>query len=135
MVNNKVKKWILKAMEDYKTIQHEFIFPEKEIITSTVCFHSQQFVEKVLKAYLTYKKVDFKKTHNIDLLLKFCIEKDNEFKELYVGDLTTYAVEIRYPDEFYIPSLKEAKQCFNIVDKVKNFVFKKLKINENNYVK
>ena len=122
-------------MEDYKTIKHEFTFPEKEIITSTVCFHSQQFVEKVFKEYLTYKKVDLRKTHNLDLLLKFCIEKDNEFKKLYIGDLTTCAVEIRYPDEFYIPSLKEEKNFFNIVKKVKDFVFKKLKINENYYVK
>jgi len=39
-----------------------------------------------------------------------------------------YAVEIRYPDEFYIPSITEAKEAFQIAQKVKDFVLKKLGI-------
>jgi HEPN domain-containing protein len=54
-MNEGVKKWLLKAFEDLKVIEHEISFPENEIPTSAVCFHCQQFVEKVLKAYLSLK--------------------------------------------------------------------------------
>jgi len=36
------------------------------------------------------------------------------------------AVEIRYPDEFYIPSIAEAKECFSIASKDKDFLLKKI---------
>ena len=129
-MDEKVKKWIIKAMEDFKTIEHELSFPEEEIPTGIVCFHAQQFVEKLLKAYLTWKKIDFGKTHNLEFLLTLCKKVDNEFINIEIGDLTFYAVEIRYPDEFYIPTLKEAKESYELAKKIKEFIFKKLNITE-----
>jgi HEPN domain-containing protein len=41
--------------------------------------------------------------------------------------LTRYAVETRYPDEFYIPSLEEAKESVRIAEKVRSFIVEKLK--------
>ncbi|MBW1960508.1 MAG: HEPN domain-containing protein [Deltaproteobacteria bacterium] len=35
----------------------------------TVCFHAQQCAEKYLKAFLTFKNIDFPKTHDIGELL------------------------------------------------------------------
>ncbi|MGC8765125.1 MAG: HEPN domain-containing protein [Brevinematia bacterium] len=53
-MNEYVLKWLKKAYEDYLTAFHEFNLPPKsEIITSSVCFHCKQAVEKFLKAYLT----------------------------------------------------------------------------------
>ncbi|SNQ62682.1 HEPN domain protein (fragment) [Candidatus Methanoperedens nitroreducens] len=43
-----------------------------------------------------------------------------------VGNLSFYAIEIRYPDEFYMPSVAEAKECFNIASKAKDFLLKKI---------
>lgn len=37
---------------------------------------------------------------------------------------------MRYPDEFYTPSLDEAKECVKIARKVKEFVLKKLEVKE-----
>lgn len=72
MINEKIKRWILKALNDIKIIEHEFKFNETEIVTDGVCFHSQQAVEKLLKAFLVSKNIDFGKTHNINLLLEQC---------------------------------------------------------------
>jgi HEPN domain-containing protein len=130
MIDEKVKKWLVKAMEDYRTIENEFKLSEEEIVPAAVCFHAQQFVEKVLKAYLTLKAKDFGKTHNLEFLLKLCSQEDKDFENLDIGDLTFYAVEIRYPEEFYTPSLEEAKSAFQITKQVKEFVFKKLNITE-----
>ena len=33
-------------------------------------------------------------------------------------------LEVRYPDEFYIPTIDEAKECIKIAKKVKAFVLK-----------
>ncbi|MEM2110131.1 MAG: HEPN domain-containing protein [Candidatus Odinarchaeota archaeon] len=62
--------------------------PENEAVTSSICFHCQQFVEKMLKAFLTLKKVDFGKTHNIEYLLKLCTQKDGDFEKITLPDLT-----------------------------------------------
>jgi len=48
-MNDKVKKWIVKAMEDYKTVENEFKLSEEEIVTSSVCFHWQNELLKLLK--------------------------------------------------------------------------------------
>ncbi|AMM40014.1 DNA-binding protein [Candidatus Desulfofervidus auxilii] len=128
-----VKKWFIKAMEDLKVVEHEMVLLKNEIATSAVCFHCQQFVEKVLKAYLTIKNVDFGKTHNLEFLLELCRKQDRDFEQIDTGNLTFYAVDVRYPDEFYIPSFEEARECYEIAKKVKEFIERKLniKIEEN----
>jgi hypothetical protein len=63
-------------------------------------------------------------------LLQICIEADNDFLQVDVGNLSFYAVEVRYPDDFYIPTEQEAKECLEIARKVKEFVFEKLNIND-----
>lgn len=130
MIDEHIKKWLLKAMEDFITARHELSFPDEEIPTGTVCFHCQQLVEKLLKSYLVSKNIDFGKTHDLEFLLQLCIKQDDDFKELNIGNLKFYALEVRQPDEFYIPSIEEAKECFEIALKVKDFVFKKLGIKE-----
>lgn len=131
MIDEYTKQWIVKAMEDYKIAEHELSFPENEISTGPVCFHCQQVVEKMLKAYLVSKQVDFGKTHDLEALLELCAEQDSEFKYLPLGNLTDYAVEVRYPEEFYVPSVEDAQECFKLASEIKDFVLKKLGIEEN----
>lgn len=135
MISENVSKWIAKALEDFRTAKHELSFPENEISTGPVCFHCQQLVEKLLKAYLLSKNVDFEKTHDLEHLLDLCAKQDPDFAKLYVGNLTFYAVEVRYPDEFYIPSVEEARECFEIVLKIKDFILKKLEIENDEIIK
>jgi hypothetical protein len=45
-------------------------------------------------------------------------------------NLTDYAIDIRYPDEFYIPTIEEARNAFESATFVKEFIFKKLNITE-----
>ncbi|WEU40192.1 MAG: HEPN domain-containing protein [Candidatus Odinarchaeum yellowstonii] len=64
-MSEKIILWVKKAIEDFKTAKYEMNLPENEAVTSSICFHCQQFVEKMLKAFLTLKRIDFGKTHNI----------------------------------------------------------------------
>jgi len=129
-VNEEVKEWIIKAYEDYVTAKYLISLPEDEIITSAVCFHSQQFVEKIFKAFLVLCKIKFGRTHNLSLLKELCSQKDSSIAELEVEDLNMYAVESRYPEIFWIPSLEEARKAFEKAEHVKELMFKKLNIQE-----
>jgi HEPN domain-containing protein len=103
------------------------------MVTDAICFHSQQAVEKYLKAYLVFRGTDFNKTHNLEYLLEICTEKDSNFAIIDVGDLSFYAVEARYPDDFYIPTEKEARECLDKARAVKDFVFNKLNIKDSDF--
>jgi HEPN domain-containing protein len=122
-----IKLWLAKAESDLKTAQ--ILIKDKDPPTDSICFHAQQAVEKLLKAYLTYFDIKVPKTHDIATLLKLCLEVDKDFKELdleKLEELTFYAVEVRYPDAFYQPSKEEAKEALHQAIHLKKFVLKKL---------
>lgn len=75
---------------------------------------------------------DFKKSHDLEYLINLCSNIDNDFESLFNAAkiLSDYAIEIRYPDDFYIPSVEEANRCFDIASNVKEFILKKLNITE-----
>ena len=121
-----VRQWLLKALEDLKIAEHELSFPPEEQATGPVCFHCQQTAEKLFKAYMVFNGKDFPKTHDLEHLLELCARIAPDFKSLDLGNLTDYAIEVRYPDEFYTPTAGEAKESFKLTVKIKKFVFKEL---------
>ncbi|GBD39154.1 hypothetical protein HRbin37_01421 [bacterium HR37] len=129
-----VVQWLIKANDDLKT--SEILLKSEDIPTGAVCFHAQQAVEKFLKAYLTNIDVRTGKTHDIAKLLNMCIQHDKDFEKLNrekLEKLTFYAVEIRYPEEFYTPTTEEAKEAFELALTVKEFISKKLQIDIKEY--
>ena len=100
-----------------------------EDVTEIVCFHCQQAVEKYLKALLINKGHDkIPKTHNIDLLLNLCRKYDENFV-IYAGtELTSYAVDLRYPDILYIPNKEETGQAIKISNEIIELCKKNMKI-------
>lgn len=130
MIDKYLEQWLIKANNDLKVAENEIILTPEDMVTDAICFHSQQAVEKLLKAYLIFRQIDFDKSHNLEYLLEICSEKDESFSQLEVGNLSFYAVEIRYPDDFYIPTEKEARECLEIARKVKEFIYRKLNIND-----
>ena len=122
------KKWVSKAENDLKAAEQ--LLHSKEMVTDAICFHSQQVAEKYLKAFLVYHEIDFPKTHDISFLIEECKTVDKEFDTLFetkADFLTEFGVDIRYPEEFYIPSEEEARECLEICGKVRDFVKGKLK--------
>ncbi len=126
IINDLVKKWINKADKDLLTAERELTFEDP--VTDTICFHCQQAVEKYLKAFLVHHQIYFTKTHRIMDLLDLCATVDNSFiDELKdVDNLTDYAVEIRYPDVWLEPGIKDTKEAFELAKKVKEFVLIKI---------
>ncbi len=62
------KEWIKKAEEDYRVATREF--KAKPIACYAVCFHSQQCIEKYMKAVLQENETPFAKIHDLEILLK-----------------------------------------------------------------
>ena len=132
MIDLDLQNCLIKAFNDYKSAEMLLSFPPSEMVTDTICFHSEQFVEKILKAYLISKNEDFKKVHNLEYLVKQCSDIDLEFKWLdeVAKKLADYAVEVRYPDDFYMPSVEEAREAFILAIRVKEFIAKKIELTE-----
>ena len=123
----KVKQWLIKGDNDFKTAIDEFNTDNPA--TDTICFHAQQCVEKYLKGYLTLLNVHAGKTHNLGLLVKKCEQVDSDFGILFgkgVLELNEYAISVRYPDEFYMPEVSEARFAIEVADFVRGFVREKL---------
>ena len=126
IIDKLVHQWIKIAERDMLTSQRELeIVPN---VTDIICFHCQQAVEKYLKAFLTKHQIEFPKTHSIMTLINLCSGIDSSFKEklLKADLLTDYAVEIRYPDEWYEPTIEEARNAYELAKEVKEFVLEKL---------
>jgi HEPN domain-containing protein len=121
-----ITNWLKKANRDLIAAQHELTFPFP--ITESVCFHSQQAVEKFIKAYLVYQGVSFTKTHEIGELITKAELLDNEISKLKeeADTLTDYATTVRYPEELLEPSIDDSREALRIAEMVKIYILGKI---------
>lgn len=116
-----IKNWFFRANEDIAVINN-LVKSDAAYYTSTICFHSHQAVEKFLKAFLVYHDVDFPKTHDLDFLLLECQKINKTAFEIDLKSLTDFGVAVRYPDDFYIPDIKETLEYCDIAFEIKEIV-------------
>lgn len=93
------QKWIDKAQEDE--------LAGKEILnnghlSAPACFHFQQMIEKLLKAFLVFNDKEFLKTHDLIALASLIeiIAPDIANYKTELKTLGRYYVETRYPGDF-----------------------------------
>ncbi len=88
------KLWWRKAAEDLAVARETQDYP------SASCFHSQQAVEKAIKALLTLHQIPFPKFHNIGQLLELLQHSPTPpagVDAVGLAQLTRFAVDARYP--------------------------------------
>ena len=116
-MNKLTEEWINKAEKDYLTVK-QLLRSEMPVLEST-CFHSQQCIEKYMKAILQENNVAFEKTHDLNVLL----EQGKSFVpgletcKNEITDLSSYAVDIRYPG--LDVSKEEADVCIKSMEKLR----------------
>jgi HEPN domain-containing protein len=99
LVLDKVTEWFQYAQEDLASARHGLAMTEGPPYR-LIAFHSQQCVEKALKAYLVYHGVDFPYTHNISRLLELSNNITGWLEDLAEAEeLTPFATSLRYPGE------------------------------------
>ena len=126
---NIYKEW-LRAANDDLILLNDII--ENENITHLIAFHSQQVIEKTLKAYIEYKNDRVPKIHKIQTLVDMIdldFSKDDELIQI----LDTLYIESRYPGDMGLlpygkPTLNDAKKFYEFAQEVFNKVCKILNI-------
>ncbi len=110
--------WLKKADNDLITAKQTFLLPDGP--TDTVCFHSQQVVEKSLKALLTLNQIQIPKIHDLVRLLELALPYLSElegFREDF-AEMSNYAVAVRYPDDWFEPGREDTQHSLDVAEQV-----------------
>ncbi|WP_035994606.1 HEPN domain-containing protein [Leptolyngbya sp. KIOST-1] len=93
-----LQEWIDKAEADFGTAGRELQVRQLPNYDA-VCFHTQQCVEKYLKARLLAADIPFPKIHDLTALLTLLNPVEPEWERFRpaLALLTDFAVEVRYP--------------------------------------
>lgn len=119
------REWLKAAADDLIAIRSLIDNP---ILTNIVAFHSQQAVEKSMKAVIEEFDIPFIKTHSIQtLFLKIESIISFSVNELIISELDRLYLDSRYPGDFGLmpfgkPTLEEAEMYFQEALRLKNQV-------------
>jgi HEPN domain-containing protein len=119
-----VRECLLKASKDKLSAQRELMFSDP--VLESACFHAQQAVEKMLKAYCIYYKITPPRTHDISSILQALSAKDPNIAEQLeqADELSDYAVDIRYPESPSHITLEDANEAISVMKKVDAYLDK-----------
>lgn len=123
---NKVADWLLYAENDLKTAKAAL----DEGITNTACFHTQQTVEKCLKAILLDKEQEVPRTHDLLFLLEKAQSYSPELSKFSENAkfLNQFYIPMRYPDAFpgsaaeSLPNRQDSERAIELAGEILNFV-------------
>ena len=116
------EEWLQKAKRDLDTANALL----EKAYYDTAIYHTQQCAEKALKGYCVYRLQPLIKTHDLEKILKICINLDSSFQELdlLATSLNGLDVRFRYPDVEFEPEETEVVEAIEwsvqILDFVKN---------------
>lgn len=125
-VIEETRAWLKKASNDLRSAKHALT--SNPPLTDTSVFHSEQAAEKALKAFLTFHRVVFRKTHSIEEIGKQCEEIDPSLKEIVdrAVPLTEYATIFRYPGDPDEASLQESNEAIEVAELVYKAILERL---------
>lgn len=114
-----VRLWIQKAEEDMRSAEFLMTMPGGPPF-ATVCFHSQQAVEKYLKAALVARDIPFPKIHDIaELVLLLPVDLRKLLTVEESESLSDHAVVSRYPGDWGPLTRAEAEMSLTIARRVR----------------
>lgn len=118
------KDWLQKAAEDELSLKAVLA----EGAPSTACFLAQQMVEKLLKALLVYSGNEFSKIHD---LVKLGESLQSAYPDVIqlkqdLQKLSQFYIETRYPADYPEFTKTEAREAYDMAQKIKSFIISKL---------
>ena len=114
------KTWLKRAESNLKLAKEGQV---EGVLFEDLCFEAQQAAEKALKALSIYVREKYEKVHAFGVLLDDLekhVEIPNYVKE--VLELSDYAVQTRYPGDYYPVGEDEYNRAIEIAEKVMNWV-------------
>lgn len=91
-----VIEWVHKADEDFEFAVSVI---EESTFYAQICFHFHQAAEKYLKSFIIAWDLEFKKIHDLPVLLKPCVTKSPSL-DIILEDckfLNRFYIDTRYP--------------------------------------
>lgn len=91
-----IEEWLQRADEDFEFACSVI---EESSFYAQICFHFHQAAEKYLKCFIIAWDLQFKKIHDLPVLLKMCLP-ENDRLEALMSDCTflnPFYIEARYP--------------------------------------
>ncbi|MCH8805254.1 MAG: HEPN domain-containing protein [Planctomycetes bacterium] len=121
-----VREWVRKARNDLETARRVMVDTNAPIL-DTGCFHCQQTVEKLLKAFLLWRGVESPKVHTLGVLFDLVRQQDEAFETIRDACewLTRFAVQVRYPHG-RDPSPQKAREALAAAETAYEFVLERL---------
>lgn len=117
------RRWIAKADEDLAAAERLLAIDDS--LASVVCFHSQQAVEKLLKALLVVSRVPFARTHDVIQLVQMLpVTLASPIPLAELAPLNRYAVEARHPIGEEPLTGDEARSAIDIARRLRAFVLR-----------
>ena len=113
------KEWLRRGRDDLD-VAKEII--DREHLTNMVAFHSQQAVEKSLKAIIEEFEIGFVKIHNLERLLGMVRKQMSLDVDLdIIKRLDEVYISTRYPGDLGLlpsgkPTIQDAKELFDFAD-------------------
>lgn len=113
-------EWLAKADEDYFVARG--LLRRKKVPAASVCFHCQQAVEKLIKAFLQENGIPFGKTHDLEELVRLggataaplgLLSDDLKL-------LSDYAVKYRYPG--FAATVDQARRAATAAKRVRTTI-------------
>lgn len=110
--------WLARARQDLRAAEVDL--QAEPPLLGDAAFHSQQAVEKALKALLARHGRPFRKTHDIGELAVACLEDEPSLERLLrrSAPLTEYAWRFRYPGEIFEPERAEVDEALGVAGRV-----------------
>jgi HEPN domain-containing protein len=125
-IRKAVQQWLAKAESDWSTI--EILTASDHYPAEAVCFHCQQYVEKLLKAFLTLHCIEAPKTHDLRRLIQLASPFEPKLTGLIEESdaLTVHGVQSRYPGDFWQVDTSETKRLVKLSQKFSNILLPRL---------
>ena len=124
-MENEYKIWLDRAKSSLKVSK---IKKDEDIFYEDLCFQAQQAVEKALKGFLIFYKIEPEKTHNLVTLIKELSKYTDVPEEINeTAILNDYAIQTRYPGDYTPINEDEYNNAIMITEKCIKWVDKKIK--------
>jgi len=121
------EKWLDFAWEDQQVV--ELLWSQDSTLYRTICFHAQQYVEKVLKGVIDNKTQKPPRIHDINALVEKCVELGVAIplNDTEIHFLSSIYIDVRYPPDVGLlpggePLKSDAELAINTVRKLKKWV-------------
>ena len=134
--NDYLKNWLFRANEDIAVIKN-LSESGLELYGSTICFHAQQYVEKIIKGLLEINRIKPPRIHDLITLNELCNEINIKLplSEDNLQFLSSVYIDTRYPPDAGLipngePTEEHSRLAYQIVKELDKWIKKSVKNNE-----